>query len=419
MKLFMEMNQTPTLDPTQTPGSSKRRWAVLIIILLIASYAFGYKSGNKGYVFQPTEFKIVNKENQPQTIDYDLLWDAIGVVEGKYFGAPLDQQKVLYGAIKGAVESTGDPYTTFFEPRALEDFQIALKGSFEGIGAEIGKRDGNLVIVAPLDDTPADRAGVLAGDIILKVDGEEAASWSVEEAVSKIRGPKGEPVVLNIYRDGRIAPFDVSIVRDKIEIKSVTWDFKEMEGKKIAVIRLSRFGEDTQALFDKAVNEVLTGGADGIVLDLRNNPGGYLNTAVILASNWISLGTNVVTEKHSEGEPTVYNSIGNNRLSGVKTVVLINGGSASASEILAGALQDYELATLVGEKSFGKGSVQELVDLKDGSAVKVTIAKWFTPKDREIDKEGLHPDVEVFLTEDDFHNNRDPQMDKALEIISN
>ncbi len=415
----MDSKQFPISSQPAGSAKGKSRWAVLLVILLIASYALGYRSGNRGYIFEPKEFKVINKENQPQTVDYNLLWDAIKVVQDKYIGGPVNDQKILYGAIKGAVESTGDPYTTFFEPKDLEDFQIALKGSFEGIGAEIGKRNGNLVIVAPLDDTPAQKAGILAGDYIISVDGQSTAEWSVEEAVSKIRGPKGEPVVLTIVREGRNLPFEVTIIRDKIELKSVTWEFKDIENKKVSVVRLSRFGEDTQALFEKCVNEILTGGADGIILDLRNNPGGYLNTAVILASNWISLGTIVVTEEHSAGEPAVYSSIGNNRLSGIKTIVLINSGSASASEILAGALQDYNLAKLIGEKSFGKGSVQELVDLQDGSAVKVTIAKWITPNGRDLNKEGLHPDIEVKMTEEDFNQNKDPQMEKALQEITN
>ncbi len=391
---------------------------IFILLIVILAYGFGFQSGKKGFVFKPKEFKVINRADQPQTVDYNLLWDAIDVVNKKYIDAPLNEQDVLYGAIKGAVESAGDPYTTFFKPSDLENFQISLRGSFEGIGAEIGKRDGNLVIIAPLADTPAERAGILAKDIIIKVDGESTADWSVEKAVTKIRGPRGAKVILTIFREGRNLPFDVEIIRGKIELKSVTWKFKEVEGKKIAIIKIARFGEDTKALFDKAVNEILTKSADGIVLDLRNNPGGFLRTSVEIASNWISLGTVVVREERNSGEPTEYKSLGNSRLVGIKTVVLINGGSASASEILTGALQDYGIATIIGEKSFGKGSVQELVDLKDGSAVKVTIARWLTPNGRNINKDGLKPDIEVKLTEEDMKENRDPQLDKALEEVA-
>jgi carboxyl-terminal processing protease len=323
----------------------------------------------------------------------------------------------------GAVASVGDPYTEFFEPKDLESFRSDLKGSFDGIGAEISKRDGNIVVVAPLESSPALKAGLMAKDIILKVNGESTANWTTDEAVSHIRGPKGTKVALSVYREGKAEPFDLTITRDKIEIKSVKWEFKDVSAgngtKKVAVITISKFGDDTKQLFDRAVNETLTRKVDGIVVDLRNNPGGYLQTAVDLASSWIKGGDVVVTEARSQGDSEEYKAYGLNRLSGIKTVVLINGGSASASEILAGALHDHNLAALVGEKSFGKGSVQELVDLQGGAAVKVTVAKWITPSGKNLNKDGLQPDTEVKLTEQDVNANKDPQMDKALEEVSN
>lgn len=422
----MENQNFNNFQPIQ-PDHPKNERSVLVktaaaVVLIAVIFTLGYESGRRGFVYEPKEFKIINQNQQPKVVDYQLLWDTLKIVQNKFIDKTPTPDKVLYGAVKGAVSAFGDPYTSFFEPQELENFKIDLSGSFEGIGAEIGKRDGSLVIVSPLDDSPAQRGGLLAKDVILEVNGEAATDWSVEEAVSKIRGKKGTKVTLTIFREGRLQPFEVTIVRDKIEIKSVRWEYKSVKAggqeKTVAIIRVTRFGEDTVGLFEKAVNEILTRKVDGVVLDLRNNPGGFLQTAVDLASNWLSLGTVVVTEERSQTEPVVYKAVGSARLSSIKTVVLINGGSASASEILAGALQDYKVAKLIGEKSFGKGSVQELIDVRDNAAVKVTVARWVTPSGKNLDKEGLHPDIEIKLTEDDLKNNKDPQMDKALEELS-
>lgn len=412
-------NKENTNLPQELKPKTPPRLVVLALVFVIASYYLGLKQGQKGYVFVPKEFKVENRENQPQNVDYNLLWSAIKIVDQKYIEKPVDPQKVLYGAISGAVAASGDPYTQYFPPKVNESFKTDLAGSFDGIGAEIGKKDGNIVVVAPLDESPAEKAGVLAQDIIVKVNGEDTVTWSVEDAVSKIRGPKGTEVTLTLFRQGRASTFDVKIKRDKIEIKSVKWEIKEAgeQKKKIGVIGISRFGEDTEGLINKAINELLAQGAQGMVIDLRNNPGGYLTTAVNLAGHWVKRGDVVVTEVKSEGVPEVFNSAGTARLAGIKTVVLINGGSASASEILSGALQDYKIAKLIGEKSFGKGSVQELVDLPDGSGVKVTVAKWVLPNGRNLNKDGLVPDIEVKLTEQDIKDGKDPQMEKALEEI--
>ena len=409
---------------------STARWVILALVLISISFKLGYDSGKKGFVLEPKEFKVINQNQAPKDVDYQLLWDALRVVQDKYIEKSPTPDKILYGAVKGAVESFGDPYTTFFEPKTLESFKSDLAGQFDGIGAEIGKKEGNIVIVAPLDDMPAQKAGVLAGDIVVQVDGQSSAGWSVEDAVGKIRGQRGTKVTLTLYREGKPAPFDVEIIRDKIEIKSVKWEFKEIDGgKTIAVIRLTKFGDDTEALFEKAVNEILTKNVSGIVLDVRNNPGGYLQTSVELASFWVESGKLVVKEARSQGGDTDYNALGRNRLKDIKTVVLINGGSASAAEILSGALQDYGIAKLIGEKSFGKGSVQELVNLCGGflngcsdeealGAVKVTVAKWITPNGKNLNKDGLHPDIEVKLTEEDIKAQKDPQMEKAIEEIT-
>jgi carboxyl-terminal processing protease len=240
---------------------------------------------------------------------------------------------------------------------------------------------------------------------------------SVETAVSKIRGQAGTEVTLLILHQGAQDPADVIITRERIEVTSLNMEIKDVEGVKIAVVKLSRFAEDTKGAFDHAVDVMLQNGVKGIVLDLRSNPGGYLETAVTTAAYWVDAGNVVVQERLYTGEVTELKADSWPRLKGIKTVVLVNGGSASASEIVAGALQDYSLATLVGEKTYGKGSVQELTELKDDSTLKITVAEWLTPNGRSIDKNGLEPDQRVELTLEDFQNGRDPQLDKALELL--
>lgn len=392
------------------------------LVVLIGVYQFGYTMGRRGYVFVPRDFKVINQSSQPQTVDYNLLWDAINTVNTNYIDkSGIDQQQILYGAVKGAVAAVGDPYTTFFTPVDLNNFQTGLKGSFDGIGAEVGEQNGNIVIVAPLDGSPAQKAGLKAKDIIAKVDGASTAGWSVDQAVSKIRGPKGTKVTLTIVRDSKALP-DITITRDVIVVKSVKWEFKtETQNgvtKKIAVITINQYGDDTKDLFGQAVNDILRQNVQGIIVDERNNPGGYLQTAVGVASAWVDSGKVVVTEAHSDGSSIKYNAEGNNRLSGIKTVILINGGSASAAEIFAGALHDYKIAELVGDKSFGKGSVQQLVDLKEGGAVKVTVAKWITPGGINLNHSGLDPDVKVDLSDSDVAAGKDPQMDSAVREVT-
>ena len=408
--------------PVSQKSRSKSAKVIALIIIIVVSYIGGYQTGHKGFIFVPKSFQVINQNQAPATVDYSLLWNTLSVLQQKYIDkGSIDQQKILYGAISGAVAAVGDPYTTFFPPTELNNFKTQLQGSFAGIGAEVGEKNGNIVIIAPLPDTPASRAGILAGDIIAAVNASSTADWSVDQAVDQIRGPKGEPVTLTIVRDGKDKPFDVKIVRDTIQIKSVKWEFKDVtingQKKQVAVVTISEFGDDTKGLFDQAVNEIVTKNPAGIIIDLRNNPGGYLQTAVDIASNWVKPGDIVVSEAHSDGTTNKYTGEGNNRLAGFKTIVMINGGSASAAEILSGALHDHGFAQLLGEKSFGKGSVQELVDLSGGSALKVTIAKWITPNGVNLNHNGLDPDIPVKLTSDDINAGKDPQMDAALQAV--
>lgn len=391
-------------------------WFVTIIFLILALFA-GFFAGRSGISIQQGKIEIT-RGNVPQSADYSLLWDALDKINSKYVDRPLDQQKLLYGAVTGLVGAAGDPYTVFFNPEDAKKFAEELQGSFDGIGAEIGMKEDQVVIIAPLDDTPAKRAGILSGDAVLAIDGVTTQGLSVDQAVSKIRGKAGTEVKLTILHKGQYTPVDIKITRARIEVKSAKFETKEINGSKIAVIKLNRFGEDTKGLFDHFVDTILSGNYKGIVLDMRNNPGGYLETSVALASNWIQDGDVVLREVMFGQKEKEYKASGINRLAGIKTIVLVNGGSASASEILAGALQDYKIATIVGEKTFGKGSVQELEDLKFESKIKITVAKWFTPNNRGINKIGLEPDIKVELTADDAKAEKDPQMDKAIELLT-
>jgi carboxyl-terminal processing protease len=412
-------------NPAPPSGSPKRAYfikGVAFLLIIAISYYIGYQAGHKGFIFIPKNFQVVSQNNAPTTVDYSLLWKAIDVLNQKYIDKPVDQQKILYGAVSGAVSALGDPYTTFFPPEQLTNFQTQLKGSFGGIGAEVGEKNGNIVVIAPLDGTPAKAAGILSGDIISQVDGQSTAGWTVDQAVGKIRGPKGTQVTLQIVRQGQDKPLTFKITRDTIVVKSVKWSYKTVsvngQQKNVAVITISEFGDDTTGLMNQAVNDILTHNVSGIIVDLRNNPGGYLQSAVDAASNWVSSSDLVVSEAHSDGTTVTYKGEGNPRLAGIKTIVMINGGSASAAEILSGALADNGFAKLLGEKSFGKGSVQELVDLPGGSAVKVTVAKWITPGGVNLNHNGLDPDIPVKLTAGDINAGKDPQMDAALSQFS-
>lgn len=346
-------------------------------------------------------------------IDFNLFWEVWNLAKNNYVHQPVRDTELFYGALSGIISSLGDPYSVFFDPETAADFKQELEGTFSGIGAELGIKKNQLTIIAPLPDTPAERVGLKAGDQILSIDGRDTTDMALDYAVSIIRGEKGTDVTLTIWREGWDKIKDFEITRDKIEVASVKWEMKD----DIAHIEINHFNEDTSRRFNQAVIELLAKNPKGLILDLRNNPGGFLNTAVEIAGEWIPNDV-VVIEQMDDGKKSEERSEGLARFQNLKTVVLVNQGSASASEIVAGALQDYEKAVLLGEKTFGKGSVQNLEPLPDGSAVKITVAEWLTPKGRLIDKEGIVPDMEILLTEDDYNANRDPQMDKAIEIIN-
>lgn len=388
--------------------------AVLVLLALVFGLGFGI--GNKKIDLK-TGTITINRGNVSTSADYTLLWDTLDLLNKKFIEQPLDQQKLLYGAVSGLVNAAGDPYSVFFTPEDSKKFNEELKGSFDGIGAELGIKNDQLVIIAPLEDTPASKAGLLPGDIILAINNEPTSGITIDQAVSKIRGPSGTDVTLTILHPGKRQPQEITITRARIEIESVKFETKELNGKRIGVLKLNRFGEDTKGAVDHVVDVLLSGNYSGVIVDLRNNPGGFLETSIQVAANWVEQGKVVVKEVNYEGKEKEYSASGLSRLKDFKTIVLVNGGSASAAEILAGALQDYKLGTLVGEKTFGKGSVQEVHDLKGNSSLKLTVAKWLTPKGRDINKQGLEPDIKVELTAADAEAKKDPQMDKALELL--
>ncbi|MEJ0020996.1 MAG: S41 family peptidase [Candidatus Doudnabacteria bacterium] len=393
------------------------RLYAIVLVLAVAFYGLGYGVGAGRIQVQSGKLSISQGNVPNNSADYSLLWNALDLLNSKYVDRPLDQQKLMYGAVSGMVAAAGDPYTTFFDPDDAKAFTEQLSGTFSGIGAEVGAKDNQIVIIAPLPDTPASRAGLMADDIILDIDDISTQGMTVDQAVTKIRGQAGTSVKLTILHKGKTSPTQISIMRAQIQVKSVKLDTKTVSGKKIAVIKINEFGDDTKGLLDQAIDSVTSGNYSGVVLDLRNNPGGYLETAVSTISDWIDANQLALKEISYGNSEKDYTTSGVPRMKGMKTVVLVNGGSASASEIVAGALQDYKVATLVGEKTFGKGSVQELQELPGNSEIKITVAKWYTPKGRGINKVGLDPDINVVLTPADATNNKDPQMDKALQLL--
>jgi len=346
---------------------------------------------------------------------FKVFWETWDLVYEEYYGkAELDSQEMIYGAVRGMLSSLGDPHTSFLDPEQNRITSQDMSGKFEGIGASIEKKGDKLLIVAPMDDSPAMKAGLRSGDIIAKVDGKETALLSIMEAVALIRGPKGTTVTLLIVREGVEAPFEVKVVRAEIKFQTVTW--KMQEGQ-IAYVKLSNnFGAQTAADLARALSEARTQKATAWILDLRNNPGGYLPTAVQVASQFLKSGL-VLYEQTGDGQRQPIRVRQGGLATELPMVVLVNQYSASASEIVAGALQDAGRAVLIGEKTFGKGSVQNVHDLSDGSSAHITIAHWLTPNGREINGQGLQPDIEVKLTDDDRQNNRDPQLDRALEYL--
>ncbi|MFZ4648448.1 MAG: S41 family peptidase [Patescibacteria group bacterium] len=402
------------------------------LVLVVSSLSFfgGFYSGKnnqKNTCFAGQDFVYLNGGNnnastseenasssKPAEIDFSLYGQVWSLLSQDFVNKDkLDSQEMFYGSLRGLAASMNDPYTVFMDPKETKEFSADMAGTFEGIGAEIANKNNFITIVAPLDGMPAQKAGIKAGDKIFSINGSSTAGFTTDAAVRLIRGPKGTKVKLSIMRDGFEKPKDFEITREIIVVKSVKIEFRK-DG--LAVLRISSFGDDTLNLFEDAVKQIQTKKPKGLILDLRNNPGGYLDAAVAISSEWVSSGR-VVTEKFSDGSLKNYESNGNGRLEKIPTVVLVNGGSASASEIVSGALLDLKKGTIIGEKTFGKGSVQSVRELPDGSSVKVTVAKWLTPAGNSINDTGISPNVEVKLSAEDFNKNLDPQLKKAVEVL--
>jgi carboxyl-terminal processing protease len=430
MKDILHMKQIPF---------SRIRSVILILAFCILLLGIGYRLGERRAQISITSDKrvVINQQPTSSTVDFSLFWDVWQRLTRSYIDkSALDPQKMVWGAISGMVGALGDPYTIFLPPTDNKDFKSNLGGQFEGIGAQLGLKDGHIIIIAPLKGMPAEKAGIKAGDYILKVNDEDTTGWTVEQAVAKIRGPKGTKVALQILHEGDGKPIDISVMRDTITVSSVeSWikqpsDIKEIAGVssyktlsaktgKVAYILLSRFGDNTNDDWAKAVTDVSTAYATdktikGLIFDLRSNPGGYLESAVYIGSEFIKSGT-VVSQVNSDGSRQDYPVEHTGKLLTIPVVVLINKGSASAAEIVAGALRDYKRAILVGETSFGKGSVQTPEDLSDGSGLHITTGKWLLPKGDSISKKGIVPDVVV--SSDDVSATADAQLAKAVELL--
>lgn len=395
-----------------------------IIYLVVAAFAFALGwlgnsldlTGDNPPVDDGSgqEISISDWQNE---VDLGLFWTVWSELMKKYVEEDvLDAETMVYGAIKGMVNALDDPHTAFMTPQESEDFSASLDGTLEGIGAELNVREGELVVASPLRDSPAERAGLLPGDIIYKINDEYASDMSLFEAIAKIRGEKGTSVTLTILRESEDEPFEVSIVRDSIDIESIT---VEELGDGITYLSVNQFNDKTIAEFNVAVSEMILSEPNGLIVDLRYNGGGYLDIAVDLLSFLLPSGSEAVRIEQRDKDPEIMQTNGNAKLLNVPLVVLVNEGSASASEIVAGAIQDHRRGVIMGTQTFGKGTVQEVESFSDGSSIRLTIARWLTPKKRSIDKVGLTPDIIVEISESDAEKDVDTQKERAIEYLRN
>lgn len=356
--------------------------------------------------------KVITKSEQ-----FPLLLHVWNILDTDFIEKTPAANDKIYGMIKGLVASYGDPYTEFFDPKETKSFTEEVSGQFEGVGMEVDNKHGLLMVIAPLKDTPSYKAGMKAGDIITKIDDQTTADMTLEEAISKMRGKKGTSVTITVIRKGTAEAFDVTIVRDVIAIPNI--EVKKVDG--VRVVALYTFTDNSYSEFKNAIADYDPKTEKGLVIDVRGNPGGYLDAAIDIASLFLPSGKIIVSEKSKDDTSLVHRSKGYNTVfqdSQIPVVVLVDGGSASASEILAGALSEQKVATVVGTQTYGKGSVQEFQQLPLDTAIKVTVAQWYTPNGISISKEGLHPDTEVvFDVEAYAKTKKDSQLEKALQII--
>lgn len=363
---------------------------------------------------------LFSRAEATDDVDLSLFFQVWETLDGRFVSStttdPQTDEERVWGAIQGLVESYGDPYTVFMPPEEAELFESDIAGEFGGIGMEVGMRDDVVTVIAPLPNTPAERAGIRTGDVLVRIDGVSADSMNVDEAVLAIRGEPGTEVKLTLFREGETELLELTLTREVINIP--TLETEEKDG--VFIIKLYNFSANSESAMQDALRAFMTSGKKDLVIDLRGNPGGYLQSAVSIASYFLPTGKVIVRENFGEGkEEHIYRSMGRDltRYRDIDLAILVNEGSASASEILAGALKEHGVATLVGKHTFGKGSVQELIDLPGGSSLKVTIARWLTPNGISISEGGLKPDIEVEFTEEDVTAGRDPQLDAALKAV--
>lgn len=395
---------------------------IIITILLITTAFFSgvFFAKDKNSKINGLQPISNNGTLQPALIDFSPLWKTWNVINEKFVPATTtdivtDEEK-LYGAIQGLTNSLGDPYTVFLPPEDAEIFEADISGNFEGVGMEIGIRNNVLTVIAPLKDNPAERAGIKTGDKILKIDDKATDGMTIDKAVKLIRGEGGTAVRLTILREGEDELLEIEVVRGTIQIPTIDTKLRD-DG--VFVIQLYNFSAISSNLFREALREFINSGTDKMILDLRGNPGGFLEASIDMASWFLPTGKVVVTEDFGQNdEPRIHRSKGYNIFNqNLKMAILVNQGSASASEILAGALQQQGKAILIGTNTFGKGSVQELVKITPDSSFKVTIAHWLTPNGKSISDGGLAPDVEIEFTKKDFEAEKDPQLEKAVELL--
>lgn len=399
---------------------NKKRILSYFLIFLIITVSFSLGTAF-GYTKRPWINKVSGVENKnPQvvtTVDFEPFWKAWNIINEKSPDAvKLSDQDRVWGAVKGLVGSLNDPYSTFFPPEEAKQFTETIDNEFSGVGMEVGIKDKVLTVVAPMKGSPADKAGIKSGDKIFKIDGKIASEMTVDEAIKLIRGQAGTQVSLTLYREGEIEPLVIKVTRDIIKVPVVESEQRE-DG--VYVISVYNFGTDVASLFQKELQTFVASGSSKLVIDLRGNPGGLLEAAIDMSSWFLPQGTAVVIEDFgAKGQPQTYRSRGYALpIQNLKIAILVDGGSASASEIMTGALQENGVAKVFGTQTFGKGSVQELVPLTSDTSIKITVAKWLTPKGNSISEKGIAPDVEVKITKDDIEKKRDPVLEKASAYL--
>jgi len=405
---------------TKIDSQGSRSLVRVLLGVLAAAVVFvlGFGSG-VGVTWLSTSHGVGGAKHQANAQDWDqrtdLLTQMRDILQKEYIDpAAVDDQKMIYAAAGGMVAALGDAHTTFVEPQAAAILDEDMQGSFEGIGATVDMVNGQVVIVRPLPGSPAEMAGIKAGDCILAVDGQELAGKTITEAITLIRGPRGSVVSLLVQREGVTEPFTVEVTRDRIELETVEYRMLE-DG--VAYLRLAEFNAVSAEKVDAALKDLMAQEPVGLIFDLRDNPGGYLNMAVAVAGEFLPRDTLVLIERLRDKPDEEFRVQGNGTAVDVPLVVLINGGSASASEIVAGAIQEQHRGTLIGETTYGKGSVQQTHTLSDGSSLRVTVARWLLPSGRNLDGDGIVPDRVVTLTAEDVDNGRDPQLDAARELL--